>query len=216
MGIGGCGLRIEASAGYALKISGNNPQSPIPNPQSQILTPLHPTARRAVSAHKAPSVAWMGAIWKSAPSAGIAKIAKVRMAVNPIIDQSARLGMRSVWRSDSPKERLTSVRKILDSIRVRNTMLRVPASPHIRAVQVPAGFDVADNYIVRVSPKKTAHSHIIASNLDQAIVVATVAAPRTSLGFIDRFLVTAEAYRIPATILCNKIDLLSDEESIGR
>ncbi|MCV9387723.1 ribosome small subunit-dependent GTPase A [Reichenbachiella ulvae] len=69
-----------------------------------------------------------------------------------------------------------------------------------------------DNYIIRVSPKKKGHSHIIASNLDQAIVVATVGTPRTSLGFIDRFLVTAEAFRIPAVILCNKIDLLSADE----
>ncbi|MGL1885728.1 MAG: ribosome small subunit-dependent GTPase A, partial [Reichenbachiella sp.] len=72
-----------------------------------------------------------------------------------------------------------------------------------------------ENYIIRVSPKKKGHSHIIASNLDQAIVVATVGTPRTSLGFIDRFLVTAEAFRIPAVILCNKIDLLSAEELEG-
>lgn len=70
-----------------------------------------------------------------------------------------------------------------------------------------------ENYIIRVSPKKKGHSHIIASNLDQAIVVATVGTPRTSLGFVDRFLVTAEAFRIPAVILWNKIDLL-DEESL--
>ncbi|UXP32968.1 ribosome small subunit-dependent GTPase A [Reichenbachiella agarivorans] len=72
-----------------------------------------------------------------------------------------------------------------------------------------------ENYIIRVSPKKKGHSHIIASNLDQAIIVATVGTPRTSLGFIDRFLVTAEAFRIPATILMNKIDLLSPEELDG-
>ncbi|PIB36556.1 ribosome small subunit-dependent GTPase A [Reichenbachiella sp. 5M10] len=69
-----------------------------------------------------------------------------------------------------------------------------------------------ENYIIRVSPKKKGHSHIIASNLDQAIIVATVGTPKTSLGFIDRFLVTAEAFRIPATILMNKIDLLDKEE----
>lgn len=68
------------------------------------------------------------------------------------------------------------------------------------------------NYIIRTSPKKKGHGHIIASNLDLAVVVATVANPKTSLGFIDRFLVTAEAFRIPAMILCNKIDLLSSEE----
>lgn len=71
------------------------------------------------------------------------------------------------------------------------------------------------NYIIRTSPKKKGHGHIIASNLDQAIVVVTVANPRTSLGFIDRFLVTAEAFRIPAMILCNKIDLLTTDELAG-
>ena len=72
-----------------------------------------------------------------------------------------------------------------------------------------------ENYIIRTSPKKKGHGHIIASNIDLAVVVATVANPRTSLGFIDRFLVTAEAFRIPAMILCNKIDLLSEKELIG-
>lgn len=71
-----------------------------------------------------------------------------------------------------------------------------------------------DNYMIRVSPKKKAHGHIIAANLDQSVVIATLAEPRTSFGFIDRFLVTAEAFRIPGVILCNKIDLL-DDETIG-
>ncbi|MFY0627977.1 MAG: ribosome small subunit-dependent GTPase A [Reichenbachiella sp.] len=71
-----------------------------------------------------------------------------------------------------------------------------------------------DNYMIRVSPKKKGHGHIIAANIDQAIVMATVAEPRTSLGFIDRFLVTAEAFRIPSIILCNKMDLLrADQQS---
>lgn len=72
-----------------------------------------------------------------------------------------------------------------------------------------------ENYIIRTSPKKKGHGHIIASNIDLAVIVATVSTPKTSLGFIDRFLVTAEAFRIPAMILCNKIDLLSEEELKG-
>ena len=63
------------------------------------------------------------------------------------------------------------------------------------------------NYIIRKSTHKTAHSHIIAANLDQAFLVVTLASPRTSFGFIDRFLVTAEAYDIPVVILYNKTDL---------
>lgn len=68
------------------------------------------------------------------------------------------------------------------------------------------------NYIIRQSPRKKHHDHLIASNMDQAVMVATLKQPRTSLGFIDRFLVTLEAYRIPGIILFNKMDLLSEEE----
>lgn len=70
------------------------------------------------------------------------------------------------------------------------------------------------NYIIRKSINLSKQAHIIASNLDQAVLVATLVAPRTSLGFIDRFLVTAEAYDIPAKIIFNKRDIL-DEESLA-
>lgn len=69
-----------------------------------------------------------------------------------------------------------------------------------------------DNYIVRKSINLSKQTHIIAANLDQAILVATLAQPRTSFGFIDRFLVTAEAYHIPTIIVFNKIDLLDQED----
>ncbi len=67
------------------------------------------------------------------------------------------------------------------------------------------------NYIIRKATKLSKQSHIIAANLDQAILVVTLAKPRTSTGFIDRFLVTAEAYHIPARIIFNKIDLYDDK-----
>ena len=67
------------------------------------------------------------------------------------------------------------------------------------------------NYIIRQSVHKTAHGHILAANLDQAVLLATLAMPRTSLGFIDRFLVSAESFRIPTTIVFNKADILNDE-----
>lgn len=67
------------------------------------------------------------------------------------------------------------------------------------------------NYIIRKSINLSKQAHIIASNIDQAILVATIVAPRTSLGFIDRFLVTAEAYQIPAKIIFNKKDILDEE-----
>ncbi len=68
-----------------------------------------------------------------------------------------------------------------------------------------------ENYIVRVSPHNKNQKHIVAANLDAAVVIATIAEPRTSLGFIDRFLITAEAYHIPAIIVVNKIDLLKEK-----
>ena len=67
------------------------------------------------------------------------------------------------------------------------------------------------NYIIRKSTHKTAHSHILAANLDRALLVVTLVSPRTSFGFIDRFLVTAEAYTIPVTIIYNKSDLYDAE-----
>lgn len=68
-----------------------------------------------------------------------------------------------------------------------------------------------ENYIVRQSVKKTGHAHVIAANIDQAMVVATLMFPRTSVGFIDRFLVAAESFRIPQVIVFNKKDLLDEK-----
>jgi ribosome biogenesis GTPase len=67
------------------------------------------------------------------------------------------------------------------------------------------------NYIIRKSINLSKQAQIIAANLDQAFLVVTLASPRTSLGFIDRFLVTAEAYDIPASLVYNKLDMFSDE-----
>ena len=67
------------------------------------------------------------------------------------------------------------------------------------------------NYIIRKSINLSKQAQIIAANLDLALLVVTLASPRTSLGFIDRFLVTAEAYGIPAGLVFNKLDLFSNE-----
>lgn len=67
------------------------------------------------------------------------------------------------------------------------------------------------NYIIRKSINLSKQAQIIAANLDQAFLVVTLASPRTSLGFIDRFLVTAEAYSIPAALVFNKLDMFSEE-----
>lgn len=68
------------------------------------------------------------------------------------------------------------------------------------------------NHILRQSVKKTGHAHVLAANVDQAFLVVTIAMPRTSLGFIDRFLVATEAFRIPQTLVFNKRDLLSADD----
>jgi len=67
------------------------------------------------------------------------------------------------------------------------------------------------NYIIRRSINLSKQAQIIGANLDQAMLVVTLASPPTSLGFIDRFLVTAEAYDIPAFLVFNKLDLFSEE-----
>lgn len=68
------------------------------------------------------------------------------------------------------------------------------------------------NYIIRKSNKQSKQGQIIASNIDLAVLVVTLSSPRTSRGFIDRFLVMAGAYHIPVTLVFNKYDLYSEEE----
>ena len=68
------------------------------------------------------------------------------------------------------------------------------------------------NHIIRKATNLSKASHIIAANIDQAVLVVTINHPRTAAGFIDRFLVTAEAYHIPAALVFNKIDLYIEPE----
>jgi ribosome biogenesis GTPase / thiamine phosphate phosphatase len=68
------------------------------------------------------------------------------------------------------------------------------------------------NHLLRQSVKKTGHAHVLAANVDQVLLIATTKQPRTSLGFIDRFLVSSESFRIPQILLFNKQDLLTAKE----
>ncbi len=68
------------------------------------------------------------------------------------------------------------------------------------------------NYMIRKSTKLSKRTHIIAANLDLLMIIASLKSPRTSTGFIDRMLVTAEAYSIPVCIVFNKTDLLKGDE----
>lgn len=74
------------------------------------------------------------------------------------------------------------------------------------------GIEDRKNYIIRQSPQNKNLQHILAANLDQSILVGSLKNPRTSTGFIDRFLVVCEAYHIPAIIVFNKSDLYSEKE----
>ena len=68
------------------------------------------------------------------------------------------------------------------------------------------------NYIIRKSTNLSKESHILAANVDQVALIVTVNHPVTSTTFIDRFLATCEAYRVRAILICNKIDLLTEDE----
>lgn len=75
--------------------------------------------------------------------------------------------------------------------------------------------EIADrkNYIVRKAPNLSKQSHIIAANIDQAFLVVTINYPITTPTFVDRFLASAEAYRIPCTLIFNKIDRFNKEQT---
>ena len=89
-----------------------------------------------------------------------------------------------------------------------------PAAQHVGNELVGAITELHDrtNYIVRRSVNLSHHKHVLATNLDQALLLVTLARPRTSYGFIDRFLVTAEAYRVPSIVVFNKVDSYTEEE----
>jgi ribosome biogenesis GTPase len=74
------------------------------------------------------------------------------------------------------------------------------------------GIDERNNYINRQSPANKYQHHIIASNLDQSLLIATLKDPKTSQGFMDRFLVAGEAYHIPSVIVFNKGDIYRKKE----
>lgn len=77
---------------------------------------------------------------------------------------------------------------------------------------VVSGIESRRNYIIRRSSNLSHHSQIVAANVDRAYLIVTVSYPQTLTGFIDRFLVSAEAYKIPVTIIFNKIDIYSSKD----
>ena len=89
---------------------------------------------------------------------------------------------------------------------------RVEITPNQEGTAFITSIEDRRNYIIRKSPNLSKQSHIIAANVDQAVLVVTVNHPQTSTKFIDRFLASAEAYRVPVVLLFNKTDLLTPEE----
>ena len=91
---------------------------------------------------------------------------------------------------------------------------RVSIESEVDTEQTAIITDVLDrkNYINRQSPRAKHQHHIIAANIDQSVLVATIKEPRTSQGFIDRFLVASEAYHVPSIVLFNKSDLYAGKE----
>lgn len=86
--------------------------------------------------------------------------------------------------------------------------------PQVSEEEVGSIIELHDrrNYLVRRSVNLSHHKHVLAANLDQLLLLVTVARPRTSTGFIDRILVTAETYQLPAVIVVNKVDDLDSGE----
>lgn len=89
---------------------------------------------------------------------------------------------------------------------------RVSITPNQEGTAFITSIEDRKNYIIRKSPNLSKQSHIIAANVDQAFLVVTINRPVTSTTFIDRFLASAEAYRVPVVLLFNKTDALEEEE----
>ncbi len=88
---------------------------------------------------------------------------------------------------------------------------RVEIAPNAEGTAFITAIEDRKNYIIRKSINLSKQSHILAANVDQAILVVTVVNPQTSTTFIDRFLASAEAYRVPVILVFNKTDLLDAE-----
>jgi ribosome biogenesis GTPase / thiamine phosphate phosphatase len=90
--------------------------------------------------------------------------------------------------------------------------VEMEAEPGDEKIAVITEIHDRKNYINRQSPSHRMHHHIVAANIDQSLMVVTLREPRTSQGFIDRWLVTCEAYHVPAILLFNKSDLYRKKE----
>lgn len=90
----------------------------------------------------------------------------------------------------------------------------VSSSPANNNQALITALDDRKNYIIRKATNLSKQSHIIAANVDQCFLIVTLRQPETSTTFIDRFLASAEAYRIPVVLIFNKTDLLTDDDDL--
>lgn len=131
----------------------------------------------------------------------------------------SNLGSRYEVELDGTREVITAAAKgnlRIKGIRTTNPVavgdrVTVTLSPGAELAYITA-IDPRENYIIRRASNLSKESHILAANIDRAILVATLVHPETSTTFIDRFLATAEAYDIKAVLVINKIDLLREAE----
>ncbi len=79
-------------------------------------------------------------------------------------------------------------------------------------IAVITNIEARSNYIIRKASNLSKQYHIIAANVDKALIIISLTSPKTPIAFIDRFLVTCEAYRIPAQLIFNKVDIYQEEE----
>lgn len=103
----------------------------------------------------------------------------------------------------------------LQGIRTTNPIAvgdRVKIIPNQEGQAMIHEIEERKNYIIRRASNLSKHAHVLAANLDQAFLIITLKAPATTTVFIDRFLASAEAYRIPVELLINKSDALDEEE----
>ncbi len=114
--------------------------------------------------------------------------------------------LKGIFRLDESKEKDSNPVAVGDKVRLEKG--------GAEDAWMIAEIEERENYIVRSSPKHKGARQIIAANLDQVLLIATIANPRTSTGFIDRFLLTSEAYHIPTVIVFNKQDLLDTKARI--
>ena len=90
--------------------------------------------------------------------------------------------------------------------------VKVVEDPHHEGTGVITEVQPRQNVVMRRSVQRSEHSPLLAANIDQAILMVTIKHPRTSFGFIDRFCVSTDAYRIPTALIINKIDLHNKQD----